>query len=34
MKKFIINFFQIFNRKEYDFVIIDLEKSNTEIINK
>ena len=34
MKKAIINFKKIFNRTEYYFTIIDLEKSNPEIINK
>ena len=34
MKKFIINFLKIFNRTEYNFIIIDLAKSNPEIINK
>ena len=34
MKKAIINFKKIFNRTEYYFTIIDLAKSNPEIINK
>ena len=34
MKKAMINFKKIFNRTEYYFTIIDLEKSNPEIINK
>ena len=34
MRIFISNFLKILNQKNYDFTIIDLEKSNPEIINK
>lgn len=34
MRIFISNFLKILNQKNYDFIIIDLAKSNPEIINK